>query len=391
MPVDTPVGACILTSMSTPTSSSQAAKFITTIAANILTPSSPGYINPASVPVPTLAYAYDTGITYTNVPNKAAGVFIPVWVEVSRAGFDIDDHAVRGVVLQNVASLAAFSVNSISPSTDGLTYIAGNRVLLVMQTVASQNGVYSVGTVTAGVAPLTRVLDMPSGAIIPAATYVYVSEGTIGGGSFYRQVTPGPVTIGTTSLVFVQMPNAVTGPFRARGVFSANTAITTGTITATCDTSITLVAGDRVLLAHQTTGSQSGLYLVMSVTAGVATVQLAPEWQQGAVLAGCIVEVSEGTVWTNSTWKATAPAATAGGYYTVNTTDPLFFPRMQQGAAVPGAITGVFLTPTGAINVTDETAAAAVGVSTIVTGRGTGSFTTLGTGGHTLQWNVVNF
>lgn len=101
-----------------------------------------------------------------NAYAKAYGVYMPV----------------QGVITSNVASLSAFTV----AGHDGQTFVANDRILLANQTTGSQNGIYVVGTVAAGVAPLTRSFDMPAGLVVPAGTKVPVIGGTVFGGTDWR-------------------------------------------------------------------------------------------------------------------------------------------------------------------------------------------------------------
>lgn len=121
--------------------------------------------------------------------NAGGGAVIP--------GF-VDGHWVRGVVPTNVASLAAFTV----AGNDGLTYSAGQRVLLIAQTTPSQNGIYTVGTVGGGTAPLTRPTDWNTGAVIEPGTFVRAVEGTAFGRSQWSLDNASPVTVDTTSATF---------------------------------------------------------------------------------------------------------------------------------------------------------------------------------------------
>lgn len=83
---------------------------------------------------------------------------------------------VQGVVMSNVADLTAFTV---AGPYDGQAFVAGDRILLANQTTGSQNGIYVVGTVAAGVAPLTRSFDMAAGSLIIAGSIVPVVAGTL--------------------------------------------------------------------------------------------------------------------------------------------------------------------------------------------------------------------
>lgn len=115
---------------------------------------------------------------------------------------------VRGVATGNVANLASFTV----AGNDGITYVAGDRILLPIQTTAAQCGIYVVGTVTAGAAPLTRATDMPAAFALPLGSVVEVGpEGTLYGSSTWKSTatTTGGAVIGTNDPVFY--PRVVKG------------------------------------------------------------------------------------------------------------------------------------------------------------------------------------
>lgn len=102
------------------------------------------------------------------------------------------------MVTGNVANLASFTV----AGNDGLTYAAGERVLLAGQTTAAQCGIYTVGTVGGGTAALTRAADFASGQAIINGEIVEVSEGTIWAGSTWKAMCTGAKVVGTDDPVF---------------------------------------------------------------------------------------------------------------------------------------------------------------------------------------------
>lgn len=107
-------------------------------------------------------------------------------------------HSVRGVVTSNVADLSAFTV----ATHDGLTFVEGNRVLLVKQTTALQDGIYVVGAVAGGTAPLTRASDWAAAMVLPAASSVIVNEGTAWKNSCWIATVAGDITVATTEPAF---------------------------------------------------------------------------------------------------------------------------------------------------------------------------------------------
>jgi hypothetical protein len=140
-------------------------------------------------------------------------------------------HSVRGASTANIANLAAFTVAGV----DGLTYVAGERILLKNQTTGAENGIYTVGTVGSGTAPLTRALDANGAAEVVAGMLVHVSEGTVAADRFYFLSTNDPITLGTTALTFTQLPNAAQLASTASGAGASLIGVedSAGKITAT--------------------------------------------------------------------------------------------------------------------------------------------------------------
>jgi hypothetical protein len=102
-----------------------------------------------------------------------------------------------------LASSVNVTAGAASLVVDGVTTVNGNRVLLMGQTIASQNGIYVVGGVGSAVT-LTRSTDMDVGTEALSAA-VPVEEGTANADKIFLQITNAPITIGTTSLVFTQL------------------------------------------------------------------------------------------------------------------------------------------------------------------------------------------
>ena len=126
-----------------------------------------------------------------------------------------------GATLTNSGTQAAFAV-------DGYTAALNDRILVKDQSTAAQNGVYTVTTGGSGSTNwvLTRATDMNvsgSGADqLGPGDYVFVVNGTQNAGTAWVVTTPLPITIGSTSITFVQ--------FAGAGTYTAGTGLTlTGT------------------------------------------------------------------------------------------------------------------------------------------------------------------
>lgn len=87
---------------------------------------------------------------------------------------------------------------------DGVTLVTGDRILIKNQTLASENGIY---TVNASGAP-TRASDANSSSQVLNAS-VFVQEGTTNADTAWVCTTNAPITLGTTSLTFIQFSSSV--------------------------------------------------------------------------------------------------------------------------------------------------------------------------------------
>ena len=103
----------------------------------------------------------------------------------------------RYAAYADVADLAAFTVLQ-----DGVTGVAGDIVFLANQTTAAQCGLYRIGVVAVGVAPLRRISDLPTGATYRNGCTVEVSEGTIWAGSTWKSMATGAKVVGTDDPLF---------------------------------------------------------------------------------------------------------------------------------------------------------------------------------------------
>lgn len=173
---------------------------------------------------------------------------------------------------------------------DGVSVIAGDRVLVKSQTAGSGNGIY---VVAAGA--WTRATDFDSGAeAFGAATFV--SEGTANGNSVWLQTADAPITIGTTALVFAQI-----------GGGSSYTAGNGVTISSG------VVAVDPTVVARKSSATiGDGTATTITHTHGLNTFDVHASVQDATSHAGVIVDWVANTVNTVQYTFGTAP--TTGQY-----------------------------------------------------------------------------
>jgi len=278
---------------------------------------------------------------------------------------------IRRVRAVTTANLASFS--GISETFDGLTLVEGNRVLVAAQSAPAENGIYVVGAVAGGVADWTRAPDMAAADVVPNGTIIVVDAGTLGANRIYKLSNAGTITIATTGLTFQRIYNSTellsvatglgaslvgvedvnglltavnvegilsgdvaTGngmlPLapvrRVRGVTTANLASFSG-ISESFD-GLTLIEGDRILVAAQSTPAENGIYVVGAVAGGVADWARAADMAAAAVVPnGTIIVVDAGTTGANRVYKLTN-----AGTITIATTG-LTFERLYTSTEFP--------------------------------------------------------
>jgi phage-related tail fiber protein len=91
------------------------------------------------------------------------------------------------------ASTANVNISSAPSTLDGVTLVAGERVLLKDQTAGAENGVY---VFTAAASPLTRAPDFDEDSEFLYGATVYVTEGSVYADTRWK-MTSDNVVVGT--------------------------------------------------------------------------------------------------------------------------------------------------------------------------------------------------
>ena len=114
----------------------------------------------------------------------------------------------RAKTTENVPNLAAFNV-----ITDGITLVENDRVLLTEQTTLSENGLWQVGVVAAGLAPLTRPDDFDANDEVVSETFVPIEEGDVHREQLWHLTSDNPLTVDVSDQIWKQFGGAQTiGP-----------------------------------------------------------------------------------------------------------------------------------------------------------------------------------
>ena len=166
-------------------------------------------------------------ITSVGTPSASTDAATKGYVDANSQGLDIKA-SVRLATTGNKALTGLTAVDSVTP-------IAGDRILVKAQTTASENGIY-----VAASGAWTRAEDAVQDKIT-GGSFTFVEEGTTWHDTGWVVSTDNPITVGTTSITWVQ--------FSSAGTTTVNVALSlTGTeINVKYDTTTLAVSGSNEL------------------------------------------------------------------------------------------------------------------------------------------------
>ena len=191
-------------------------------------------------------------ITNLATPTSATDAATKGYVDAAVAGVDWKQ-SVRAASTANIATLSG------ALTVDGVSLVAGDRVLVKNQDTASDNGVY---VVAAG--SWARSTDANENSEVTSGFAVFVEEGTVNADSGWVLTTDGSITVGSTELTFVQ--------FTGLGQVTAGDGLTKNgnVLNAVGGTGIA-VAADSIAVDRTTNGAKVALIYSTDVGDAAAT------------------------------------------------------------------------------------------------------------------------
>lgn len=134
-------------------------------------------------------------ISASGTPSSASHLTTKSYVDALVNGLDVKA-SVR------VATTEDSDLSGLD-TIDGVTVVAGDRILVKSQTDGTQNGIY-----VAAAGSWSRATDCDVSAEVTSGFFTFVSEGTANADSGWVLTTNDPITVGSTSLTFTQFSGA---------------------------------------------------------------------------------------------------------------------------------------------------------------------------------------
>ena len=190
-------------------------------------------------------------------PTDAAHIATKGYVDAARQGLDVK----QSVRVATTAPINLSADLEAGDLIDGVTLVAGDRVLVKDQSTATENGIYVA--VASGAASRSSDANgtADTGELQPG-TFTFVEEGSTHSDKGFVVSTNGPITIGSTSIAWTQFSGA--GSFEAGDGLSQSG----NTINVNVVSDRTAIVGDAVDISANYVG-QSSITTLGTITTGV--------------------------------------------------------------------------------------------------------------------------
>ena len=190
-------------------------------------------------------------------PTDAAHIATKGYVDAARQGLDVKQ-SVRVATISPINLAEDLEAGDL---IDGVTLVAGDRVLVKNQSTAIENGIYVA--VSSGAASRSSDANgtADTGELMPG-TFTFVEEGAVNSDKGFVVSTNGTITIGATAIAWTQFSGA--GSFEAGDGLSQSG----NTINVNVVSDRTAIVGDAVDIASTYVG-QSSITTLGTITTGV--------------------------------------------------------------------------------------------------------------------------
>ena len=189
-------------------------------------------------------------------PTDAAHIATKGYVDAARQGLDVKQ-SVRAATVGAINISADLEAGDL---IDGVTLVAGDRVLVKDQSTATENGIYVA--VASGAASRSSDANgtADTGELKPG-TFTFVEEGAVNSDKGFVVSTNGTITIGSTSIAWTQ--------FSGAGSFTAGDGLSQSgnTINVNVTSNRTAITADAIDISANYVG-QSSITTLGTITTG---------------------------------------------------------------------------------------------------------------------------
>jgi hypothetical protein len=321
-------------------------------------------INSTTIGATTPSSAAFTTATVSTAPVSGLDVVNKNYLDFYAAGISWKQPVLCGTT----ANITLSGLQTL----DGVTVVAGNRVLVKNQTTTSQNGIYLTSATAWSRAPDADTWDELVSAL------VFVESGnTLAGSAWYCTIQKGG-TIGTTAITWSNFSVAAT--------YSAGTGLTlTDYVFSITNTGVTAAAyGSASKTLTATVNAQGQLTVLAATDIAIANTQVSGLGTMSTQAASSVA-ITGGTI-NGTTIGGSTAAAVTGTTITANTQFTGAGTGLT-GTATSLSIGGNAATATSATTATNL-AGGAVGSVPYQTASGTTTFLAAGTDGFVLKLNA---
>ena len=190
-------------------------------------------------------------------PTDSNHIATKGYVDAARQGLDVK----QSVRVATTAAINLASDLNAGDTIDGVTLVAGDRVLVKNQSTALENGIY-VATTSGAASRSSDANGTADTGELKSGTFTFVEEGTVNSDKGFVVSTNGTITIDTTAIAWTQFSGA--GSFTSGDGLSQDG----NTINVNVTANRTAITADAIDIASTYVG-QSSITTLGTITTGV--------------------------------------------------------------------------------------------------------------------------
>jgi hypothetical protein len=190
-------------------------------------------------------------------PTDAAHIATKGYVDSARQGLDVK----ASVRVATTAPINLATDLEAGDVIDGVTLVAGDRVLVKNQSTASENGIY-VAVASGAASRSSDANGTADTGELTSGTFTFVEAGTVNFDSGFVISTDGTITVGTTGITWTQFSGA--GSFEAGDGLSKSGTQVNVNVTA----NRTAITADAIDISANYVG-QSSITTLGTITTGI--------------------------------------------------------------------------------------------------------------------------